>query len=229
MRFFLPRYLREASALIAVSTQTKEDLLSYFPFVEGKVHVIPCALPLQKRLPVQKAKDPFLLYIGSFEQRKNLPGIIRAFAKIKAQGYPHTLIIAGKEEKNQKIPYELIKELRLEDHVLCKGYVSQSEKQALLQKTACLIWPSFYEGFGLPLLEALTQGAPIVTSKISVLEEVCGQAAIYVDPHSPDSIAKGIEKSLASDSFWQAGLQRAELFSLRRFKEKFIDLIEAVK
>ncbi len=227
MQHFLPRYLRQVDAITCPSQQTKQDLLQIFPIPSHKVHVIPLALLPRQRI-IQEKKEPFLLYVGSFEPRKNLPGILKAFAKVRKAGFAHKLVLVGKEEGKNRLPHVLIRKLHLKDHIELKGYVSEEEKGALLQKAALLIWPSFYEGFGLPILEAMASGTPVVTSNSSAMREVAGDAAILVDPHDHDQIADGAIKILSSQEkmkmLIEKGLQRSKEFSLEHFGKRHVDL-----
>ncbi len=276
MSYFLPRYLNEAAAIAAVSQQTRDDLVRLFPKIENKVTVIPCAL-LPRERTIDEEKEPFLFYIGSFEPRKNLKGIIEAFGIIKKRGYPHRLILAGKEEGTNCLPtiprgvqncefgptrklsrfnccsegsIDLIQPseqqlnpealarskstildaagYNLSDDIILTGYISEAEKARLFQKASVLVWPSLYEGFGIPLLEAMASGTPIVTSNGSAPKEIVGEAALCVDPKDPLEIADAIEKILSSrelsKELMQKGINRAQDFSLDQFRMKHLKL-----
>ncbi|MDN3506761.1 MAG: glycosyltransferase family 1 protein [Simkaniaceae bacterium] len=227
MERFLPRYLREADVITVPSHQTKLDLINVFNIPTEKVHVTGLALLPQKRI-IQEQKEPFLLYVGSFEPRKNLPGILKAFAKLKQQGFPHKLVLAGKEERSNRLPYELIDKLRLRPHLQILGYISQDQKASLLQKCALLLWPSFYEGFGIPLLEAMASGAPIITTKGSAMKEVVGDAALLIDPNDPDAMAQAAMSILSSpeqtDFLMRRGLERYSNFSLSHFRNRILKI-----
>lgn len=231
MKFFLPRYLREADAIICPSEQTKKDLHAFFPYVSDKIRVIPLALPMRKR-EIQEKKEPLILYIGSFEPRKNVHGILHAFAKIKQRGFPHRLLLIGKEEGKNRIPKDLILKLGLQNDVDLLGYLSEEKKRSYLRKADLFLWPSFYEGFGLPLLEAMSAGIPIVTSKGSAIEEVVADAAICVDPHDSEAIANAsihiLSDQTMSHHLIQKGRQRAEEFSLERFGENHLQLYSTI-
>ncbi|NGX46675.1 MAG: Alpha-monoglucosyldiacylglycerol synthase [Chlamydiae bacterium] len=231
MERFLPRYLRDADAITCPSIQTKEDLVKTFQIPSEKIHVIPLALLPQKRI-IQEEKESFLLYIGSFEPRKNLPGILEAFAKVRKWGFPHKLILVGKEEGKNRIPHALIAKLGLREHIELKGYVTEEEKCALLQKAALLLWPSFYEGFGLPLLEAMASGTPIVTTNGSAMCEVVQDAAILIDPNNSDAIASAVVEVVSSPektkTLMEKGLKRAADFSLENFGKRHVELYSSL-
>lgn len=225
MERFLPRFLRDADAITCPSHQTKEDLLKVFGCSPVKVHVIPLALLPKKRM-IQEKKDDFLLYIGSFEPRKNLVGILRAYEKIRKAGSPHKLILAGKEEGKHRLPKAL------PNGVEVLGYVSEEKKLELFKRAALLLWPSFYEGFGLPLLEAMASGTPIVTTNGSAMKEVVGDAALFANPDDPDEIAERAMKILNSEklgkSLMEKGLKRAEEFSMEGFRSEHLLLYESL-
>ncbi|MBS0630030.1 MAG: glycosyltransferase family 4 protein [Verrucomicrobia bacterium] len=225
MRYFLPRYLKEAAAVVAVSRQTRDDLVQLFPAIENKVTVIPCSLLPRQRI-IDKKKEPFIFYIGSFEPRKNLTRIIEAFTILKGRGYPHRLIIAGKEEGTDCLPPKLHKD------IIVTGYISEAEKDRLFQKASALVWPSLYEGFGIPLLEAMAAGTPIVTSNCSAPKEIVQDAAIGVNPLDSYDIADAIEKILCSqelsEQLMNKGLSRAADFSLGQFRERHLELYRTI-
>lgn len=226
MERFLPRYLRDADAITVPSNQTKQDLIDVFNVPREKVHVTGLALLPRERI-FQEEKESFILYIGSFEPRKNLPGILKAFAKIKREGFPHKLVLVGKEEGKNRLPHELIEKLNLRPHLQILGYVSEEEKASLLQTCALLLWPSFYEGFGIPLLEAMASGAPIVTTDGSSMKEVVGDAAVLVDPNDHEAIAKAATQVLSSSDVSELirkGVERSELFSLQKFSQTNLGL-----
>ena len=232
MSHFLPRYLREADIISVVSTQTKLDLLDMFPLPQEKIVVIPPPL-LPRHREITLEKEPYFFYIGSFEPRKNLPRIIEAFALLKSrEKIPHKLILAGGEEGVYKIPWDLIHKHNLQDEVIHKGYISEEEKAYLFQHAALLLWPSLYEGFGLPLLEAMASGTPIVTSDLSSIPEVVGDAAECVDPTDIDQIADACWKILSSEEHAQIlikrGLERATNFTLEGFGKAHLELYQTV-
>lgn len=223
MERFLPRFIRDADAITCPSHQTKEDLLKVFGCSPSKVHVIPLAL-LPKQRIIQEEKEDFLLYIGSFEPRKNLQGILSAYDKIRKAGFPHKLVLAGKEEGKNRLPKHL------PSGVEVLGYVSEEKKLDLFKRAALLLWPSFYEGFGLPLLEAMASGTPIVTTQGSAMKEVVGDAALFANPSDPVEIAERTMEVLSSEEvgkmLMEKGLKRAKEFSMERFRNEHLLLYE---
>jgi glycosyltransferase involved in cell wall biosynthesis len=158
----------------------------------------------------------YLLFVGNLEPRKNLPGLLRAFRTVRRQRQePIQLVIAG---KLAWLSDALTHELRSEDlttSVVATGYVDEADLPALYAGAAAFVFPTFWEGFGLPVLEAMASGTPVVASNLSSIPEVAGDAAILVDPHSLDSIAGGILEALEparATELVRLGTERAKLF-----------------
>lgn len=230
-KYILPKYLKEASAIIVPSLVTKIDILKNYKVAEQKIHVV--SLSLLKNQPVlSQEKESFLLFIGTLGPRKNLPGLLRAFARVCKRGFPHQLILIGKDENQWPLLTRMIDELEIPNRVIYKGYVSEEEKIRLLQKATLLLMPSFYEGFGYPLLEAMSYGTPVVTSNISSMPEVVGNAGVLVDPNQPEEIATSIEKILSSPTYYQQlvenSLKQAQDFSLEKMINSILDVYQTM-
>jgi len=224
---FLPWYFKKVDAIIALSNHTKLDLLNYYGVPEEKISVVHAALPSIEY--VKTKKEPYVLYVSTLEPRKNVEGIIRAFVLLKSRGFDKKLIIAGGKGWNYAGVFRLIQKLNLTDSVKYLGYVSEEEKTELYRKAEVFVYPSFYEGFGLPVLEAMAYGTPVVTSNVSSLPEVAGDAAVLVDPHSPKAIADGILEAISNSSnLVRKGLKRSKFFSLESMTEKVLKVYEGV-
>ncbi len=224
---FLPWYLRKVDAIIAVSNSTKSDLVRYYDIPEAKIHVVHESLQ-----PVEGdkvSKEPFILYVGTLEPRKNIEGLLEAFAILKSRGFSHKLVIAGGKGWKYQGIFRTVSRLHLDSDVVFAGYVSDAEKCSLMRKAELFVYPSFYEGFGLPVLEAMALGTPVVTSNTSSLPEIVGDAGILVDPYDVGSIANGIERALSSSkSLINKGLKRAKLFTEERMMKNISDVYEGV-
>lgn len=192
--------LCRAKKLITVSHNTKNDLIKEYHLEPDKIEVIyPVLSELSKKTVltgsfINSLPDKFLLFLGTLEPRKNIEGIIRAFANADLPQY--SLVIAGGRGWLYKRIYNLTRELNLEQRVKFLNYVTKAEKSVLLKRAALLIWPSFYEGFGFPPLEAMSAGCPVVSSANSSLPEVLGQAALLVDPYNIGEISRAIEQAV---------------------------------
>lgn len=224
MRYFLPRYLKAARQVICVSEATRSDLIEFFPSLNPIV--IPCGIPLRKR-EANRKREPFFLYIGSFEKRKNLQRILEAFHTLKSRGIAHKLFIAGKGEGANKLPD------KLPPGVKTLGYITEEKKQDLLERATALIWPSLYEGFGIPLLEAMASGLPVITSDRGACPETVGDAGIIVNPENVIEITDAMEQ-IATDISLQAalkskGLERAQTYSLPRIRKQLIEVYNSIR
>lgn len=223
----LPFYLRRCDAIVASSYSTKSDIIRYYGIPAEKITVVHLALPEKERV-VSKKRGDFILYLGTLEPRKNIENLIRAFVILKSSGFKEKLVIAGNKGWQWKGIFELVKRHNLQNDVIFKGYVSESEKELLYQKAKLFVWPSFYEGFGLPVAEAMAHGTPVVTSNVSSLPEVAGDAGVLVDPHKPQDIARGMVEALSNKSLVKKGLRRVKLFSLKNMIRKTLGVYEGV-
>ncbi len=212
---------REVDRIIVPSRATYEDLL-ILGFKKSKIRIIPEAADsyfkpasLKDQAIVKKKYklDDFILAIGT-TQRKNLDRIISAFDLARA-GKGFKLVVVGEKT-------EYLEERR---GIVYTGHLSKEDLRRLYSAALCLVYPSLYEGFGLPVLEAFACSCPVVTSNTSSLPEVAGKAAIMVDPFSVDSIAEGIKKAIARrKGLIKAGTKRLSYFSWRKTAEATLDV-----
>jgi glycosyltransferase involved in cell wall biosynthesis len=195
-----------------VSESTKRDLLELYDVEAERVVVIPHGVDREVFRPSSTDEvegvrrrfgiaGPYLLSLGGIEPRKNLPNLVRAFAQLPAGGRPMLVLVGGGVEWNPEGRDALQAALRevpghVAERVVLTGYVKEQEKVALLGGAEALVYPSLYEGFGLPVLEAMACGTPIVTSDLSALPEVTGDAALLVDPRDTGALASAIERVL---------------------------------
>lgn len=206
------RTLERATRIIAVSEATKRDLLELYGVSNERVAVIPNGVDGRAFHPpspedVARVRrrfgiaGPYLLFLGGIEPRKNLPALVRAFAQLPPDVRPALVLAGGSVEWNTEGRDALEGALRelpwqIGERIVLTGYVTEVEKVALLGGAESLVYPSLYEGFGLPVLEAMACGTPVVTSDAPALAEVGGDAALLVDPRDPAAIAAGIERVL---------------------------------
>jgi alpha-1,3-rhamnosyl/mannosyltransferase len=162
-----------------------------------------------------------VLYLGTLEPRKNLQGLVRGYCRLpEALQREYPLVLAGMRGWNQGYFRRELDDLRKRKVLHEVGYVDQHDVPALMKAASVFCFPSLYEGFGLPPLEAAACGTPVLSSRAASLPEVMGDAAWYVDPYSPDEIAAGLEKLLIDETLrgrlTKAGPARAALFSWER-------------
>jgi glycosyltransferase involved in cell wall biosynthesis len=226
-RFFLSAGSSLADALIFVSNSTSEDWKHYFPkfskptFVipHGKASIFRPDLPTEKIRSVQQKYNltkPYLLYVGTIEPRKNLTRLVEAFAQL-AQSFPqYCLVLAGMKGWKYTDLFAAIRSLNLQSRVIFTGFIAEEDKPYLISGSELFVYPSLYEGFGMPVLEAMACGTPTLTSNTSSLSEVAGEGALLVEPTSVEDIASGLKRLLTDaalrDSFCQKALHQASLF-----------------
>lgn len=202
-RMVNPKYLaKNADGIIAVSESTKKDLINIYGINPDKIKVIYSGLHRVINQDVAHAEemkkkhqvpDKFLLYLGVIEPRKNIIGIISAFEKFKeATNNNYKLVLAGSEGWLSKKIIKKAKDSKYSQDIILYGYVTEEFKQYLMACAAIFLFPSFYEGFGFPPLEAMAASTPVLTSSVSSLPEVCGKAAVYADPYNVNEIKKAI-------------------------------------
>jgi len=229
----LPRALERASRVLVPSECTQKDLLREYGVDAERVRVTPLGVDHDRYRPasprrVDEARarfgieGPYLLFVGAIEPRKNLPLIVRAFAKVPRRDPAATLVIAGAGVPwNPEGAAQISRALdevpaSVAARVIRPGYVRPADKVALLTGAVAVVYPSIYEGFGLPVLEAMACGAPVLTARTSALAEVAGEAALRVDPSDADAVAKGMDDLLADAALRETlrakGLERAAAF-----------------
>lgn len=218
--------LKKASKIISISNSTKNDLIRYFHIPEEKIIVLSPRIDKKFRRLDKKKIDKIknslfpekkiILYVGSYLPNKNLLVILKAFQKIKLKIKNVTLVIVN--EKN-KLPLEykmLINDLNIEKDVYFTGYISDQKLVELYNVADIFLFPSLYEGFGLPPLEAMACGCPVITSNTSSLPEVVGDAGIMVDPKDYNEIAKKdillLKNQEIRDTMINKGLKQVEKF-----------------
>lgn len=238
---------RRADLIIAVSESTRADILRELkvsPQRHRSVVSIPEAAdaafrpgaatrpsPNKGGTSAAVPKRPRILYVGRRDPYKNLTGLIEAFAKVRARGVDAVLRVIGSEDKRYPDAPRRALELGLNDHIEWAGYVSDQKLPLQYHEADVFVLASKYEGFGLPVLEAMASGTPVVCSNVSSLPEVAGDAALLVDPNSADAIADAIVRALSDPqlaaSLREKGIVRAAQFSWRRTAELTLKAYEA--
>lgn len=223
--------------IVTVSNFSKRELIKFYKIKPEKIDVIYEGVPemlkieenfAQKTLIKFKIVQPYFLYIGSWRPRKNLPGLIKAFKIFIKKNKNFQLVIAGRKDKRFFDLEQIIKNENLEQKIILTNFISQKEKTALYKNALALIFPSYYEGFGLPVLEAQSLGIPVLTSDISSLPEVAGDAALYVSPYNVEKIAQGMEEIASNEGLRkdliQRGYENIKRFSWQKSAQQLLNL-----
>ncbi|HCW54281.1 MAG TPA: glycosyltransferase family 1 protein [Clostridium sp.] len=237
----MPSIISNSDAIITVSEYSKKDILKFFSFYpEEKIFVTPLAAnsnfrPLDKKecqLYVNKTYNidtPYILYLGGFSSRKNAFGIIKAFNKIyKSLNKPYKLLLGGSLKDEGNRIFEYVKNNNLDDKIIFCGYIEDNILPVLYSGCDAFVYPSLYEGFGLPPLEAMSCKAPVITSNISSIPEVTGDAAILINPAKDDELESSIVTLLNSDSlksqYSEKGYKRSLEFSWENTAKKTLEV-----
>ncbi|WP_449246620.1 glycosyltransferase family 4 protein [Desulfarculus baarsii] len=234
-RWVETRCLGRAQRLIAVSECTKRDLVELYGLDPERVsvvheaadpHLAPVADPAARAAVLARhglePGAPFFFYLGGIDQRKDMPGLLEALAICRATDERALLVMAGSIEGDKQYPAFLghIKRLGLEHAVRRLGFVADDDLPALFSACVAFVFPSLYEGFGLPPLEAMACGAPVIAVAAAAVPEVVGQAGLLTPPGRPAELAQAMGEVLVrpelADQLRQAGAARARLFSWRR-------------
>jgi glycosyltransferase involved in cell wall biosynthesis len=239
---------RRAKRVLTVSNASKEDILSYLGVPASKVEVIYNALDERLETPpspddVVRVRErfqltsPFILYTGNIKPHKNLDRLIEAYSLLRPRGFEHVkLLIIGDEISKYPNLRRLVHRFQLHKHVRFLGFVPDETLAVLYRLAAVFVFPSLYEGFGLPPLEAMAAGTPVITSNVSSLPEVVGDAALLIDPMDPGAIADAMARVLGDEALRASlvcrGHERVKAFSWKRsvarIREVYAELVGTV-
>lgn len=232
---------QKADAIVAISESTKKDIINFYQIPAEKIHVIyqscderfmqeKSAKLIDQILAKYQLPSEFMLYVGTITERKNLLGIVQAMALLpQSLRIPLVVIGKGKEYKAQVVQF-------LQQEGLSKlvifTQVDNDDLPAIFQKASIFLYPSQLEGFGIPVIEALFSGTPVISSRVSSLPEAAGPASWLVDPEEPAQITGGIERILEDATFRKnmidSGFQYAQSFKGEVVTEEMMDLYERI-
>lgn len=251
--FINPRKItKQADKIIAVSSSTKEDLISLYGINQEKIEMIHSASQDKFKIINRNDKNlirvkekyslpyKFILFLGTIEPRKNIIGIIKAYNMFceKAQKesneelLKYKLIVAGEKGWSARETFLEIEKSPFRKNIHVINFVSDNDKEFLYNLASLFIYPSFFEGFGFPPLEAMKCGVPVICSNNSSLPEVVGNGAIMIDPDKPDEIAKSIEEIFFNrelrENLIKKGLENSKKFSWEKTAQKTLGLFEKI-
>lgn len=226
----MQRYqLKSASKIIAVSNATKKDLVNRIGISPQKITVIYEGFDKQLFKPSFNPQPKnYFLFVGTVQPRKNLERVIKAFASY-LHGNKGQFVIAGSKGWLSDGIYQLPKKLGIENQVKFLGYVADKDLPALYSGAKALLFPSLFEGFGLPILEAQACGCPVITSNISSMPEVAGRGAILVDPYNIEDIVKGMKRVKGKgerEKLIEQGFKNVKRFSWEKSARETLKVLE---
>ena len=249
-KLLVPKSVKKAKKIIAVSQATKKDLIKKFKAPAKKINVVYEGVTSEIDLRTAKSKkkitkegvlrkykisDNYVLFVGTLDPRKNIPQLLKAFDSLfkkktkKLAGVE--LVIAGTKGFKYEEVFAAIKSLKFGYKVRYLNYVPHNDKIALIKNAQCFVFPTLYEGFGLPVLEAMSLGVPVITSRVSSIPEVASDAAVLVNPESTKEIAAALKKVLGNkklqQKMCQAGQKQAAKFSWEKAAKQTLKVYQA--
>ena len=225
--------IKNASKVMAISDYTRDAVIKIYnknptdvitahlacnPAIDGPVH----NKSVLKKYGISK---PYFIFVGSLKPSKNVEGLVKAFAKLDEN---YNLVIVGKKAWLYAGIFGLVRSLKLDERVVFTGFVEEWEKQVLLSESMAFVLPSFVEGFGIPILEAMVCQTPVVVSAVASLPEVASTAGIYVQPDDIDSITAGMQKAVTDrEKFVKLGLERVKSFNWAKCAQETLQVLES--
>lgn len=232
---------RRARTIIADSESTRQDILRLLKLDPSRVVAVPLGVSPDFRrtddyaaLEAMRQKyhlpDQIILYVGVLEPRKNLPTLVRAFKSLVDRGVPHSLVLTGRRGWMHAELFQVVEDLGLRGRVIFLGYVPDEDLPLLYNAADLFVYPSLYEGFGLPVLEAMSCGVPVITSNVSSMPEIAGDTGILVNPHDADALADAMQLVLTDralrDKLARNEQVRARMFSWERTARETLAVYE---
>ncbi len=239
-----PKFHKKADHIVAVSNFTKQDIVSTYDIEPDKVTIGYNATPKgfkpleedeKKKIKGELTKgNPYFIYVGSLHPRKNVVNLIKAFDIFKKeQGTDHKLVLVGRMAwKNEELKktYETTTH---RDDIIFTGHISNEQLPRYLAAAEALTYVSVFEGFGIPILEGMSSGTPVITSNVSSMPEVAGDAALLIDPHDPSSIANGMQEVISNtqlrEDMISKGFERTKEFSWKKTADHIYEELRKIK
>jgi len=241
---WLPACIKNSDAIISVSEYTKQDIIRLLNIPAEKIHVVLSAaekkfVPISQQEQLDKIQqkyhlpDKFILNVGSVEPRKNIPGLIKAFASyVKESQSDLNLVIVGKKDWGYDKAYQVATEEEILSRIVFTDYVYDEDLPTIYNLAEFFVLPSFYEGFGLPVLEAMSCGRPVICSNVSSLPEISQDAAILIDPHSVSDLKEALRRLDSSkeirEEYSSRALKRAKEFSWEDAAAKTVEVYKKI-
>ncbi|MBI3120544.1 MAG: glycosyltransferase family 4 protein [Candidatus Kerfeldbacteria bacterium] len=238
-----PRLAKHAQIVVADSQHTRQDLVDLWKLPESKIRVVALGVDVEQwkadTSEIRRVRDhyklmrPYILFMGNVEPRKNVRTLIESFQRARKQiGPAIDLVIVGKPPKTPSLHPYLRTNPSLVPFIRSLGYVLASDRAALYRGAALFVYPSLYEGFGLPILEAMASEVPVVTSPISSLPEVAGDAVMMANPYNIAELARaiviGIQDHTLRSKLVRRGLERVQIYSWEKTASQMLDIFTEV-
>lgn len=236
--------VNQTKKIIAVSDNTKKDIVKFYKVSENKINVIYNGYRNSQETnskkqtsskfhpPVGGPSSKYILYVGTIQPRKNLNTLIEAFAQFIKDKPDYKLVIAGKKGWKYENIFQMVADLHLSHNIIFTGFVSNLELIQLYQKAECFVMPSLYEGFGIPVLEAMSYGCPVIASNTSSLPEVGGDACLYFDPHDKidlrNKISQIVDDNRLREDLVKKGNARVKQFSWEKCGRETLSVLQNV-
>lgn len=248
-KFGLQQAIKKAKIILTISEFTKQEMIDLCGIDPNRIKVINLGFDsgifkkIEDRGRINKVlgkysiptDSQYFLYVGRLEEKKNTPGLVEAFGKLlkENQGIKHKLVLAGAPGHNYEEIKSLIDKYNLQDNVIETGWVEEEDLAYLFNGSFAFVFPSFYEGFGIPLLEAMSCEVPILASEVASIPEVALDAAIYFDPNNIEDIKDKMKDSIENDSIRleviEKGKQRVKEFGWEKCARETLREIEKIK
>lgn len=230
LKYWTTASLRWSNAVLAISQSTRDEIIKNYPWAKNKITVTYLGYDKEKYKYTKVKKQEHILYVGTLKPSKNVEGLVEAYARLNTN---LKLVIAGKKGWLYNSIFEKVKNLGITDRVEFLGFVDERKKLELLTRAKVFVSPSFTEGFGIPALEAMAVGTPVVVSNIGSYPEVVGKAGVMVDPYDVQSITDGINKVVSASTLQytemvKQGLLQAAKFSWEKTAKETLELLENV-
>lgn len=245
LRLWTAWSIRHAKKLIAISQATKRDIVRHYPSSKGKISITHLAYDKEKfhariskksieALKARYGLQNYILFLSTLKPSKNIEGLLRAWGQIVHKYSDYSLVIAGKKGWLYESIFALVEELGLEERTVFTDFVAEDDKPALIAGARAFALPSFWEGFGLDVLNAMAAGTPVITANKGSLPEVVDKAGILINPYKTEEIAAAIDKILSSSKIEynrlvKKGLVQAKKFSWEKTARETLKILENIK
>jgi glycosyltransferase involved in cell wall biosynthesis len=235
---------KRATSIITISENSRDDIVKFFKLPSEKINVVPLGVEGRFMSPEVRTEEvrkkyslpqKFILYVGNLSPHKNIQGLIEAYGTLpfKLRGQYKLVLVSSKCDKYFPFVDKISKEMQLTRDLMFTDFIEDKDLPAVYHMSTLFVFPSFYEGFGLPPLEAMACGCPVVSSNTSSIPEVLGSAALFFNPYNVEEMAAVIRRMLEDENlrnmYRSKGLERASLFSPEKMTNRILDVVELIQ